>query len=171
MLQLDDRGAPILSVFGGKITTYRKLAEQALDLLAGPMAIDAKPWTAGVALPGGDLDTPTYDAFLTRCKQRYPWLEDSRLIDYARNYGSDIDRLLADRGAMQDLGADFGGGLLEAEVEYLCEHEWAQTADDILWRRTKKGLRVSDEDVSRLGTWLTARQAQPSSGTPSHASA
>ena len=171
VLQLDDRGAPILSVFGGKITTYRKLAEQALDLLAGAMTIGAKPWTAGVALPGGDLDALSFDAFVAHCQQRYPWLDDSLLTDYTRNYGSDINRLLAGRSAMRDLGADFGGGLREAEVDYLYEHEWAQTADDILWRRTKKGLRVSDEDASRLEAWLTARQAQPSSGAPTHASA
>lgn len=169
VLQLDDRAAPMLSVFGGKITTYRKLAEQAMDLLTAPMAITTKPWTAGVALPGGDLDAPDFDAFVARCRQRYPWLEASLLADYSRNYGSDIDRLLAECRTMQDLGADFGGGLREAEVNFLCEQEWAATAEDILWRRTKKGLRVTGEEVSRLETWLASRESQRSRDVPSHA--
>ena len=154
VLQLDCDGAPILSVFGGKLTTFRKLAEKVVDMLKAPLHFDSGAWTAGKPLPGGDMPNADYGDFLRVSAQNYPWLSASLLADYTRNYGTEIATLLRGCGSMADLGEDFGGGLFEREVEYLVTHEWAQTTDDVLWRRTKKGLRVPPGTEARLRAWL-----------------
>ncbi|MFV2032738.1 MAG: glycerol-3-phosphate dehydrogenase [Gammaproteobacteria bacterium] len=158
VLQLDDDGPPILSVFGGKITTYRKLSEQVVDMLKKPMRFKQPRWTEGAILPGGDIENGDFDAFLARCRQKFLWLDDTVLQDYARNYGSEIDRLLGECSSMDDLGENFGGGLFECEVVFLMKYEWAETADDILWRRSKKGLRVPEGTDIRLQTWMNQHQ-------------
>ena len=160
VLQIDDDGPPILSVFGGKITTYRKLSEQAVDRLKKPLGFDACHWTAGATLPGGEIPDKNFEQFLVRCKQTYPWLEDSLLTDYARNYGSDIKQLLLDCDQMKDLGQHFGGNLFEAEVDYLMTHEWAETSADVLWRRTKKGLHAPAGTENKLQQWMNAYQTR-----------
>ncbi len=109
VLQMDDDGPPILSVFGGKLTTYRKLSEQAVDILKAPMGFSQNGWTTGTTLPGGDIENGDFVKFLTRCKQAYAWLDEAVLNDYARNYGSEIDRLLDGCSSIGDLGKDFGG--------------------------------------------------------------
>ncbi len=159
VLHLDDSAAPIVSVFGGKITTFRKLAEDVVDMLRKPLAFSSPAWTKNASLPGGDIANADFDAFLTLCRQQYRWLDDKVLYEYARNYGTEIHRLLKGRHSSADLGQDFGGGLYECEVEYLVESEWAQTPEDILWRRTKKGLRVPEEAGGRLQQWLDVRKA------------
>jgi len=154
-LDLDTReNAPILSVFGGKITTYRKLAEQAVDMLKEPLGVQGRPWTSGVALPGGDIENADFQRFLNGCRDRYPWLEPKVLLDWARNYGTRIDAMVGDATSMSDLGRHFGGPLYEAEVRYLMAHEYAQTAEDILWRRSRKGLHVPDGTESALQAWI-----------------
>jgi glycerol-3-phosphate dehydrogenase len=154
VLQLDEKGPPILSVFGGKITTCRKLSEEVVDMLKQPMGFRAPAWTANATLPGGDIKDADFTEFRANCRQQYSWLDESLLFDYTRNYGSDIESLLENCSQIDDLGKNFGGGLYEREVCYLIENEWAETAEDILWRRSKKGLRVSDKSSLDLQNYM-----------------
>ena len=154
VLHLDRSSAPMLSVYGGKITTCRKLAEQAVDMLAGPLGFDRPAWTRDAPLPGGDVPGADVEGFIARCAERYPWLAQGLVRHYVRHYGTGIHTLLAGRTGIDDLGEHFGAGLHAAEVEYLVEHEWARTSEDVLWRRTKKGLRMSEDGRRRLCTWL-----------------
>ena len=146
--------APLLSVFGGKITTYRRLAEEALDLLARRLTHMKSAWTANAPLPGGDIANADFEGFLAGFRRSAPWLPDALARRYARAYGTRVDRLLAGARSLADLGEDFGGGLYAAEIDYLIKKEWAQTAEDILWRRSKLGLHVSDETARRLAARL-----------------
>ena len=148
--------APLLSVYGGKITTCRRLAEQAVDLLAEPLAFDARAWTRDAPLPGGDIPGADIGGFTQRCTARYPWLPERLLRHYVRHYGTDIHTLLAGCASIDDLGEHFGAGLHAAEVDFLVEHEWARTPDDILWRRTKKGLTMPSDGKHRLRNFLEA---------------
>ena len=154
-LDLDTReDAPILSVYGGKITTFRKLAEQAVDMLKPVLDFSAGAWTSPEPLPGGDIPKADYDAFLVRSQQQYPWLEPALLHDYCRNYGTRITRLIGQASSMGDLGHHFGGPLYQAEVDYLISDEWARSAADILWRRSKKGLHTPEGTEEALQQWL-----------------
>lgn len=156
-LMLDrEGGAPVLSVHGGKLTTYRRLAEEAMEKLAPVFEIPGRNWTAGAALPGGDMPNADFDGFAQGMAAAYPWLPDALRLRYARAYGTRMSRLLAGRGSMADLGVDIseGHGLYEAEVDYLTAHEWARTAEDILWRRTKIGLKAGADAAARLDAWL-----------------
>jgi len=154
-LDLDVRkGAPILSVYGGKITTYRKLAEQAVDMLKSELNFKESGWTAPEHLPGGDIPDANYDSFVQSVVKNYPWLDATLQADYARNYGTRIDTLLADASSMVSLGHHFGGPLYQLEVEYLIEVEWARTAADILWRRSKKGLHTPADCEQKLQAWI-----------------
>ena len=157
VLHLDPAPAPMLSVYGGKITTYRRLAERAVDMLAGPLRAKGSRWTADAPLPGGDIPNADIGAFTAQCATRYSWLPERLLRHFIRHYGTDILALLAGRSSVDDLGEHFGARLYAAEVAYLVEHEWARTAEDILWRRTRKGLGVSAAGVERLRAYLQAR--------------
>ena len=154
-----DEHPPILSVFGGKITTYRKLAEQAAGQLGREMGREGAPWTHSARLPGGDIENADFDGFLGALKETYPWLPPDLARHYARNYGTLSHRLLAGAGATSDLGQCFGAGLYEAEVNYLINEEWAREADDILWRRTKWGLHLSRTQHGQLQDWLVEHRA------------
>jgi glycerol-3-phosphate dehydrogenase len=156
LLALDRAQAPVLSVFGGKITTYRKLAEEALTEIESVLGERRSAWTAQVPLPGGDIADADFDAFLKESGARYPWLPHGLLLRYARNYGTRIDRLLGGARQLADLGEHFGGDLYDREVAYLVEHEWGRTAEDILWRRSKLGLRLTADQVTRLEARLAA---------------
>jgi glycerol-3-phosphate dehydrogenase len=153
-LDLPDAGAPLLSVFGGKITTSRKLAERALERLRGAMRFAGGPWTAGAALPGGDFPNADFDAFLIGLQKERAWLPPHLARRYARAYGTRVTEVLDRAAGLDDLGEPFGDGLYEAEVDYLVREEWAQTADDILFRRSKLGLHVGQRTASRLRDWL-----------------
>lgn len=150
-------GAPVLSVFGGKITTYRELAEHALKELAPDFPGMTKPWTKTASLPGGDIPGADFEAFLHGLSLRQPWMEQRLLRRLARAYGTRVDELLGTAKSMSELGRDFGGGLYEAEVTYLMRHEFAQTAEDILWRRSKLRLHLSKMQQTSLETWLESR--------------
>lgn len=164
-LERDSRAAPLLSVFGGKITTYRKLAEQAVDWIAPTLGRKAPPWTANACLPGGDVAgaEPSaravleFDLWVARQARRYPWLPQHLLWRYARAYGTRIDVLLGGRGKLADMGEEIVPGLYAAEAEYLVAHEFATGAADILWRRTKLGLHIPAAGARRLQQWLDAR--------------
>jgi len=144
----EDR-APMLSVYGGKITTYRKLAEHALRDLAPLLGNAAPAWTAGATLPGGDMPDADFDRFLTGLRARYPEVSRDRLRRLARAYGTRATTIL-DR----DPGEDLGGGLRTGEVDYLVAREWARTAEDVLWRRSKLGLHVPAGTAERLAAYL-----------------
>lgn len=143
-------GPVVLSVFGGKITTYRKLAEAALEKLQPHLGFDGKEWTDQSALPGGDLPNADFDAFLAGVKRRWPFLEDAQAQRMARAYGTRIERILGRATSMLDLGEHFGAGFTSAELDYLRAHEWARTNEDVLWRRTKIGLHLYDTERARF---------------------
>jgi glycerol-3-phosphate dehydrogenase len=168
LLECNEKGAPLLNVWGGKITTYRRLAEEATRLLSSRLKTHPYSWTADTPLPGGDLDYAgklvgriDFDAFLKRFQEACPWLPAALAKRYAHNYGSRAGRMLAGAGRMEDLGEELAPGLFAAEARYLVDVEWARSADDILWRRTKLGLHCKPEHVARLTAWL-AEQAMPS---------
>ena len=156
VLDLERGPAPMLSVYGGKITTCRRLAEQAVSLLAEPLGCDRRAWTRDAPLPGGDIPGADVDGFTARCAERHAWLPERLLRHYVRHYGTEVHALLAGRAGIDDLGEHFGAGLHAAEVEFLVAHEWARTPEDILWRRTKKGLGVPEGGVERLRAYLGA---------------
>jgi len=155
-LELERHPAPLLSVFGGKLTTYRRLAEDALNLLGRPLALRAAPWTARAPLPGGDLPEGSFAVFLRAIERRYPWLPAAVRVRCAHAYGTRIERVLGNAGGLADLGEELLPGLHEREVAYLCREEFAQTAEDILWRRSKLGLHHLQADLGPLAGWLTA---------------
>ena len=146
--------AALLTVFGGKITTYRRLAEEALDLLGMPLACAEPAWTAHATLPGGDIPAADFAAFSRQFQTRYPWLPTALAMRYARSYGTRAELLIGERASVAELGAQFCADLHEAEVMYLQEYEWAVTADDILWRRTKLGLHATPAQQSELAAYL-----------------
>jgi len=159
-------GAPLLSVFGGKVTTFRKLAQQAVDWIGPVLGRHVPAWTARACLPGGDLygKEPVaravleYDAWVRTRRQQFAWLPDGLLARYARSYGTRLTALLAHCRTRADLGEEIVAGLYEVEADYLVRQEWAMTADDILWRRTKLGLHAGPGAAHRLDAWLTARR-------------
>ncbi len=158
-LELDapEGKAPLLSVFGGKITTYRRLAEEAMGLLQKPLGNIQPAWTAAAPLPGGDMPGADFGRFVDELKRRHPWLPAAVAERYARAYGTRTERLLAGAKSLADLGTDIGEGLYEAEINYLTFYEWALTASDVLWRRSKLGLHGSPAMAARLSEWLAAR--------------
>jgi len=147
-------GAPILSVFGGKITTYRKLAEHAMAELASVFPRMGSAWTATAPLPGGDLPRSDFDAFLTTLRQRHAWLPVPLAQHYARLYGTRADAIIGAARSLADLGRHFGGLLYEREAHYLRETEWAETAEDMLLRRTKHGLHLDQASREAFANWL-----------------
>jgi len=154
------KGEPVLlSIFGGKITTSRRLAEHALEKLERFFAAPTKPWTATAPLPGGDLPNADFDAFLAGLQRAKPWLPADLARRLARAYGSRVDRILGTATDMAGLGQDFGGGLTQAEVVYLRDQEWAQTAEDVLWRRSKLGLHVPAGTREALKAFLGTASA------------
>ncbi len=150
-------GAPILSVYGGKITTYRKLAEHALQRLAAHILVPEEGWTSDAPLPGGDMAEADFARFLWEASERYDWLPPETLLRLCRAYGTRIETLLGDAANLDDLGTNFGGDLYEREVAYLVEHEFARTAEDILWRRSKLGLHLAEDAHDALEQWLETR--------------
>lgn len=154
-LDADDGLPPLLSIFGGKITTYRRLAEEAMEKLAPFFPkLGRRSWTSGNALPGGDFAPEERAAWAKQIADRYPFLSPDDVARILSTYGTCAFDWLGDATTVSDLGEDFGGGLTEAEVQYLVRHEWARTVEDVLWRRTKMGLRVDEGGVERLKSYL-----------------
>ncbi len=160
VLDLDHAGgqAPILSVFGGKITTYRRLAEHALDqLLPHVPAPRPAAWTGGTPLPGGDLPAP-FEHFAAGFKVEHPWLPEATAHRMLRAYGTLATQIVGGARSLAGLGADLGAGLSEAELDYLVREEWAQEVDDVLWRRTKLGLELPAAQRGALERALLAHR-------------
>ncbi len=154
-LQLDSAAGqvPLLSVFGGKLTTYRRLAERAMEKLQPWLHASGRPWTGNTALPGGDRPL---NEVISQLQTRHPNLPANWLEQLARRHGSRALPLLADVREPKDLGQDFGGGLYEIEAAHFLAHEWAHEADDILWRRTKAGLHMTLGQRARFTDWLAS---------------
>ncbi|OYT98331.1 MAG: glycerol-3-phosphate dehydrogenase [Burkholderiales bacterium PBB1] len=167
-LELDTQGPALLSVWGGKLTTFRKLAEEAADLLSAPLNIAAGAWTATATLPGGDLGDriartgrPDVDfaRFVEVLLRRHPEVPTAVLRRWARSHGSRVDLLVTAQG----LGAEIAPGLFEAELHSLHRHEWARTATDVLWRRTKLGLHLTPAQRETVARWCEAHWGAPQS--------
>jgi glycerol-3-phosphate dehydrogenase len=164
VLDLDDSGAPLLSIYGGKLTTYRRLAEDVVDLLAPRLGCTSRAWTAGQPLPGGDMPRADFDAFLKDLAARHPRLPRTLLHRYARAYGTRAERILAGATSTADLGEEVLPGLHAREIDYLRREEWAQAAEDILYRRSKLALHVPADGAARLEHWLLAHPAPEPGG-------
>jgi glycerol-3-phosphate dehydrogenase len=145
--------APLLTVYGGKLTTFRRLAEDVLARL-GPFFPPSRPWTAGSALPGGDFAYDGAPALVARTQQQWPFLAAGHARRLVAAYGTRVENVLAGVARPEDLGPRFGADLTGAEVRYLMSKEWAQTADDLLWRRSKLGLRFSGAERATLESFM-----------------
>ena len=155
VLVLDEQPAeaPLLTVYGGKITTYRRLAEAALDRLAP--VLGARPaWTKKSSLPGGDFPVDGVARLVAQARRSWPFLSEAHIRRLVQAYGTRISRILGPAKQIDDLGDRLGADLTGAEVRYLMDHEWARTADDVLWRRSKLGLRVSPEEKKQLAKFM-----------------
>jgi glycerol-3-phosphate dehydrogenase len=156
-------GSPVLlSVFGGKLTTFRKLAEHALEKLQPHLGGSTESWTATEPLPGGDLShrknpAAAFDDFVTQTQSRWPFLATATARRLARAYGTRVAHILGHAKSLAELGEDFGAHLTQAEVDYLVDHEWAICADDILWRRSKMGLHAPPDTATRIANYLQQR--------------
>jgi glycerol-3-phosphate dehydrogenase len=151
-------GAPLLSIYGGKITTYRRLAEEALRRLS-PYLRSSKAregWTGKSPLPGGDMDVSAVAALTAELERNYPFLRPAHANRLAHAYGTRAAKLLGSAKSAADLGQSFGATLTESEVRYLMASEWALTADDIVWRRSKLGLRLSSDEIAAIDAWIAA---------------
>lgn len=146
--------APIVNAFGGKITTYRRLSESMLEKIEGFLGKRGKPWTANAPLPGGDFPATGFDAQVAKLKSAYPFLDQRLARRLTRLYGTRAQVLLGLAKSNADLGRNFGADLYEAEVRYLAENEWALTAEDVLWRRTKRGLHFNREQTATLDEFM-----------------
>jgi glycerol-3-phosphate dehydrogenase len=151
--------APLLSVFGGKITTYRKLSDAVMDKLRPSYPQMTASWTGTKPLPGGDLPNADFDAFDAELTRAYAALPADYLHRIARRHGSNARRILGDAKTTADLGTHFGDTLYQCEVDWLVEREWARTADDVLWRRTKCGLHMSEPERAAVAAYLAQRVA------------
>ncbi len=155
VLSLDENGAPLLNIFGGKITTYRKLAENALQKLT-PLLGGTHPWTEDAALPGGDFKVQDRDQLVAELAADYPFLGDRWALRMIKGYGTEAREILRDAKTAGDLGRDFGATLTEAEVKWLMSREYARNAEDIVWRRSKLGLHLTKAQVADLDAFMAA---------------
>jgi glycerol-3-phosphate dehydrogenase len=163
-LEHPNSGAALLSIFGGKITTYRRLAEEALERLNVflPALVDGRNsqpsgWTGKTALPGGDFKTGAHGSLAAALVAAYPFLTTDHATRLVASYGTRASRILTGARSMADLGVSFGATLTEREVDYLRTVEWATTVDDVIWRRSKLGLRMTKSEIMKLNAWMTAR--------------
>ena len=159
------REAPLLTIYGGKITTYRRLAEAAVARIARVFS-DRAPWTANAPLPGGDFPWDGGDALVARLRGLWPFLTEAHARRLVSAYGTRADRILGDARRMEDLGARFGPDLTERELRYLMRHEWAQTAEDVLWRRSKLALHLSQDEQDAVARFMAGDGSAPAAVLP-----
>ncbi len=153
-------GAPILNIFGGKITTYRRLAESALEHIGKHLDVAKDPWTAGAPLPGGDFAVDGVETLIAELKRAYPFLTEFWAKRLVRAYGTEASEILGDANSAEDLGQDFGATLTETEIQWLMTREYARTAQDVVWRRNKLGLRLSAQQIKTLDDWMAQNRAE-----------
>ncbi|NNE58401.1 MAG: glycerol-3-phosphate dehydrogenase [Hellea sp.] len=158
VLNIDEftNDAPFLSVYGGKITTSRKLAEHAMDKLAKYFPKAGDRWTKKSCLPGGDIGGTDFDDFFEALSHKYDWMPAGLLRRLAHGYGNRIHELVGEAASMKDMGKEFGEMLTERELKYLIDHEWVQTAEDALWRRTKLGVHLTKSQIGNVEKWFKA---------------
>ena len=147
----------LINVFGGKITTYRRLAESMLEKIEAVLGARGEAWTSGATLPGGDFDRMGFDGLLGRFRREFPFLGEAHSKRLVRLYGTRAWRIMGDAKSLGDLGQVFGGDLTEAEVAYLMEQEWAVETEDVLWRRTKLGLKLEAAGKQALDEFMKGR--------------
>ena len=148
----------VINVFGGKITTYRRLAEAMLEKIADAIGTKGAPWTKGSVLPGGEFGVGGLADLMTKAAGQYSFLQPAQVERYVRSYGLKLFEILTNAKVASDLGEYFGHGLYEAEVDYLIRFEWARCADDILWRRGKLGIRFTDAEKARLQAFMDSNK-------------
>lgn len=146
---------PLLSVFGGKLTTYRRLAEHAMSELRKALPFDGRDWTRGSILPGGDIEKGDFESFSRQQAARYPFVPAKMIRRMCRAYGTRVERVLSNAHALKDLGEEIAPGLYEAELQYMHDREWARTGNDALWRRSKLGLWLNAQQKERVGAWFS----------------
>lgn len=154
----EQAGPPMLNVFGGKITTYRKLAEHALEKIAPFFGVRQDGWTAGVPLPGGDFDVGEVSDLIADLKSDYGFLDDFWARRLIRAYGTDAREILGSAASVEDLGQDFGATLTAQEIDWLMRNEFSVRAEDVVWRRSKLGLRLSKAEIKVLDDWMRAHR-------------
>ncbi len=152
--------SPLVNLYGGKLTTYRRVAEEIVDKIA-KYFVPSQRWTADATLPGGDLGGDTIDQYSAQARERWPFLDELHLNRLVAAYGSRIERILGTADKIEDLGADLGQTLTAAEVRYLMQHEWAETADDVLWRRSKLGLKFTKPQKEALAQFMARGAGAP----------
>lgn len=158
-LQAPAPDSVLLTVYGGKLTTYRRLAEHALEMLADRFPRMKPAWTHDAPLPGGTLPRGSFQDYVSELERTFPFVPTPELERLIRRHGADCDGILRGATRLDDLGEHFGDGLYAREVDFLCDREWALTDEDILWRRTKCGLAIGQEGVARLKRYLADREA------------
>lgn len=151
-LEMEETSQPMLSVYGGKLTTYRKLAEEVMNRLQPIFPEMGPAWTGSARLPGGDFDEP--EDLSEQLRARYTWLSPDIIKRFQSSYGTISFEILGDASCVEDLGIKFGQDLYQKEVDYLCNREWAMTVDDILWRRSKQGIHFSQDERDSLADYL-----------------
>jgi glycerol-3-phosphate dehydrogenase len=149
----------LINVFGGKITTYRRLAESMLEKVEELLGKRKPAWTHGASLPGGDFPVNGFDTLCARIKSHHSFLSERQARRLVRLYGTDAAALLSGARTASDLGRPFGADLYEREVAWLMDHEWALTAEDVVWRRTKLGLLLGAAEIAALDEWMAERRA------------
>lgn len=156
VLREDGEGndARVINIFGGKITTYRKLAESMLEKIETALGKRKPSWTANSTLTGGDFKVEEFDSIVADVQAKYAFLEPTLAWRLVRSYGTRALQLLGDAKTVEDMGPQFGGSLTGREVEYLMQNEWAQTAQDVVWRRSKLGIRLSEDQIANLDKWM-----------------
>ena len=165
VLKLDGAGgAPLLSVHGGKITTYRKLAEAALAMIAPLLGSPDRGWTAGVPLPGGDLPVDGIEDLVAGLLADHPFLTRDWARRLARTYGTETRRMLSGVRAFDDMGQDFGESITALELDWAIANEWVMTAEDFLWRRTKQGLRFDKDGIERIEAYIMSARSGANAG-------
>jgi glycerol-3-phosphate dehydrogenase len=148
--------APLLSVFGGKLTTYRKLAEHALSKLLPALQVHTTPWTRGATLPGGDIPRGDLESFTVEQLRRHGYAPPALIRRLCRSYGTRIEQILGQARRLSDLGAEIAPRVYEAELNLMRSEEWARTGDDALWRRSKLGLHLDAEARGAVKAWFGA---------------
>ena len=162
--QGDGSRGPLLNIFGGKITTHRKLAEKAVDMVSEHFPKASKSWTAVAHLPGGDFDVGGVSALTEKLVSTFPFLGAVRAARFIRLYGTCAFELMDGITSLNQMGHDFGAGLTEVEVQWQIDSEFAQSAQDVLWRRTKMGLRLSKDEISALDNWFKTKNLAQDQG-------
>ena len=144
----------LINIFGGKLTTYRRLAESVLRRIKKSIGGGQPKWTAQAPLPGGDFEIKDFEILISDAQEKYSFIPPEHISRMIHNYGTQIHTILKDVKTTDDLGQDFGHGLYETEVRYLIDNEWAVKVNDILWRRTKLGIRFTDKQTATLEQWM-----------------